>query len=142
MKVQARSRKKIDACRLCVATMISNDCELSLCLTEPKHDVSREQSLADAFDQSSAVLENLLVADVSSPSAAIQRAERALQLSDALSRLLPAEREAIVLKNWENMSLAEIAKAMERTPPAAAGLLKRGLHKLREEFARNEDSQG
>ncbi len=109
--------------------------------TAGKKDAYREQSLAEALDQSTALLENLMVADVSSPSDAIQRAERALQLTDALSRLLPAEREAIILKNWENMSLAEIGNRMERTPAAVAGLLKRGLHKLREEFARIEDSQ-
>ncbi len=62
-----------------------------------------------------------------------------MQLSVALARLLPDERRAIVLKNWENQSLTEIAEQMGRTPAAVAGLLKRGLHKLREEFARIQE---
>ena len=108
-------------------------------VTTQKHDAFREQSLVDALDQSSVRLEGWLAADVSSPSQSLQRDERASQLSAALSKLQPAEREAIMLKNWENKTLAEIAKQMDRTPAAVAGLLKRGLRKLREEFLRSRE---
>jgi RNA polymerase sigma-70 factor (ECF subfamily) len=107
-------------------------------VTTNKKDVYREQSLNAAFDHSSAVLEDFLAAKVSSPSLAIRRDEQAVQLSAALNQLLPAEREAIMLKNWENKTLCEIAEQMGRTPAAVAGLLKRGLHKLREEFSQIE----
>ena len=105
-------------------------------VTTGKHNVYREQSLAASLDRSSADLAEFLAADISSPSMALHREERAVRLSSALARLLPAEREAIVLKNWENKTITEIAKQMGRTTTAVAGLLKRGLHKLREEFDR------
>jgi DNA-directed RNA polymerase specialized sigma24 family protein len=42
------------------------------------------------------------------------------------------EAEKLVLQNWNNSSLAEIAEHMGRTPASVAGLLKRGLKRLRE----------
>ena len=42
-----------------------------------------------------------------------------------------AQREAIVLQHWHGYSLKKIAEHMDRTPVAVAGLLKRGLRRLR-----------
>ena len=42
------------------------------------------------------------------------------------------QREALLLHYWQGCSLAEIAGRLNRTPDAAGGLLKRGLHRLRE----------
>jgi RNA polymerase sigma-70 factor (ECF subfamily) len=73
-----------------------------------------------------------LAAEQSTPSQKLDQHEQAIRLADALAQLPDAQREALVLQNWDNWSLAEIAEHMGRTPAAVAGLLKRGLKRLRE----------
>ena len=53
-------------------------------------------------------------------------------LADALGRLPEAQREALVLQHWHGWSLAEIGAHLGRSPAAVAGLLHRGLTRLRE----------
>lgn len=91
-----------------------------------KRDVSRE------VDLSALRLGELLAADVSSPSQVARREEDALLLAAALGRLPEAQREAVVLQHWHGMTLAQIGERLGKTPVAAAGLLKRGLKRLRE----------
>lgn len=99
--------------------------------TAAKRDLGREQSLEAALDASSGRLENWLAAEQSSPSEHVQREEQALRLAQALAELPSAQREALVLQHWHGWSLAEIAKHLDRSPAAVAGLLKRGLAQLR-----------
>jgi len=101
-------------------------------LGREKRDVGRERSLQAALEQSSHRLEAWLVAEQSSPSQKMMRHEEAVQLAGALEKLPDAQREALVLKNWHDWSLAQIGQHMDRTPAAVAGLLKRGLKQLRE----------
>jgi RNA polymerase sigma-70 factor (ECF subfamily) len=96
-----------------------------------KRDPARERSLEAAIDQSSARLGDWLAADQSSPSQKLERAERSLRLAEALATLSDAQREALVLQHWQGCSLAEIAEHLDRTPAAVAGLIKRGLERLR-----------
>jgi RNA polymerase sigma-70 factor, ECF subfamily len=100
-------------------------------LTAAKRDLGREQSLEAALDASSARLECWLAADQSSPSDQLQREEQALRLAQALADLPEAQREALVLQHWHGWALADIARHMQRSPTAVAGLLKRGLQQLR-----------
>jgi RNA polymerase sigma-70 factor (ECF subfamily) len=100
-------------------------------LATGKRDLGREQSLEQALEASSARLENWLAAEQSSPSAQMQREEQALRLAQALAALPEAQREALVLRHWHDWSLAQIAAHLQRSPAATAGLLKRGLEKLR-----------
>jgi RNA polymerase sigma-70 factor (ECF subfamily) len=95
-------------------------------------DVSREQSLEAALDQSSCRLGALLAADQSSPSQQVERSEQTVQLANALAQLPEAQREALVLQHWHGWSLAQIGKHLGRTPAAVAGLLHRGLKQLRQ----------
>ncbi len=37
-----------------------------------------------------------------------------------------------MLQYWHGLTVAQISERLERTPVAVAGLLKRGLHRLRE----------
>ena len=61
------------------------------------------------------------------------RAERTiLRLVDALALLPEANRQALILRHCQGLSLAEISARLGRTPPAVAGLLKRGLAELRD----------
>lgn len=64
----------------------------------------------------------------------LMKQERAEQLASTLLKLLDDERSAVVLKHYHNWSVAEIAQHLDRTQDAVAGLLRRGLKKLREHF--------
>jgi RNA polymerase sigma-70 factor (ECF subfamily) len=100
-------------------------------LGRAKRDVARERSLEAALDQSSSRLEGWLAAVQSSPSQQVQRQEQAVRVAEALARLPEAQREALVLQHWHGWSLAEIARHLDRSPAAVAGLLRRGLRLLR-----------
>lgn len=101
---------------------------------QEKRDVSRERSLEDALRDSSARLGNWLAKEVVSPSEELQSQERAVRLATALACLPEAQREALVLQYWHGWSLAQIGEQLGRTREAVAGLLKRGLKKLRAEL--------
>jgi RNA polymerase sigma-70 factor (ECF subfamily) len=59
------------------------------------------------------------------------RSERLLRLAEALEALPEAQREAVELHHWQGWSVAEIARQLDRSTRAVAGLLQRGLQKLR-----------
>ncbi len=101
-------------------------------LRRDKRDLRREQNLPEAVDQSSARLEAMLIAPHSSPSQRAVRNEDLLRLADALTQLPEAQREAIVLHHLQSYSLSETAHSLGRTDAAVAGLLHRGLKKLRQ----------
>jgi RNA polymerase sigma-70 factor (ECF subfamily) len=100
-----------------------------------KRDHRREQALPEAIEQSSACLEGMLAASSSSPSQRAVRNEDLLRLADALTRLPGAQREAIVLHHLQGCSLSEAARSLGKTDASVAGLLHRGLRKLREIMA-------
>jgi RNA polymerase sigma-70 factor (ECF subfamily) len=97
-----------------------------------KRDCTREQSIHQAFDDTCSGMVSWLEAIQTSPSDAAQRNERMLQLACALDKLPVAQREAIELRHLHGLSLDEIARQLNRTQPAVAGLLRRGLEQLRE----------
>jgi RNA polymerase sigma-70 factor (ECF subfamily) len=97
-----------------------------------KRDVGLERSLEVALAGSSARLEMGLAANQSSPSERAQRHEDAIRLAEALLQLPEAQREALILQHWQGLALAEIGAQLGRTPAAVAGLIKRGLKRLRE----------
>lgn len=107
---------------------------LATTLADAIGDLPREKAIQDSLDRSSARLEAWLAAEQSSPSQKVQREEQLLQLSDALSRLSEDERTALELRYLQEppWSLADIAKHLNRpSAKAVAGLLSRGLEKLR-----------
>jgi RNA polymerase sigma-70 factor (ECF subfamily) len=101
-------------------------------LNRQKRDVSRERSLDDALEDSSARLEALLAAEQSSPSEKAARNEEVLRLEEALALLPEPQREAVVLRHFHDWPLADISRQMGRTQAAVAGLLHRGLVRLNE----------
>ena len=96
-----------------------------------KRDVRRERSIEAAIDASSVRLERWLASDESTPSQKAQRSEQLLRLTDAIAELPEAQQQAIILHYWQGHSLADIANRLDRTIPSIAGLLHRGLKKLR-----------
>jgi len=97
-----------------------------------KRDIAREQSLSADIEQSAGGLENWLAADHTSPSMAAERNEHLLHLANALAELPDEQREVVILKHIRDRKLQQIADESGRTVPAVAGLLRRGLAKLRE----------
>jgi RNA polymerase sigma-70 factor (ECF subfamily) len=101
-------------------------------------EIGRQRSLEDALAASSARLEAWLAADQPSPSDQVVRQEQLLRLAEALAGLPEDQRAAVELHYLHEESVAEIATHMGRTRPAVAGLLRRGLQRLRENL-RNGD---
>ena len=92
--------------------------------------VNREDaSAAEAMDS--------LIADAvqSTPSQRILRDENSVQLTAALERLLPDQREAVRLRYLEGLTVKEIALALKRSEKAAGALILRGLAALRKLLA-------
>jgi RNA polymerase sigma-70 factor (ECF subfamily) len=100
-------------------------------LGRERRDARRDQSLEAALEASSARLDALLAAQVSSPSQQAARNEQLLRVAGALEELPPAQREAVTLHYLQGRTLAEVAAQLDRTPAAVMGLLHRGLKGLR-----------
>lgn len=95
-----------------------------------KRDVSRERSMDAEIDGSFRRAESWLAASRSSPSQQATKKEELLRLADALTRLPEAQRDAVILRHLQGMSLAEVAGQLKRSEAAVAGLVYRGLNKL------------
>jgi RNA polymerase sigma-70 factor (ECF subfamily) len=100
-------------------------------LKRANYDATRERSLDEALEASSARLEAWLAADQSSPSERAVRDEQLLHLADALAQLPADQQTAVVRHHLQGGSLAEVAQEMGRSKEAVAGLLHRGLTRLR-----------
>lgn len=96
-----------------------------------KRDIRRERAIAHRLDQSSQCLAQFLAASQTSPSQQVVRNEQAEKLASALAQLPDDQRVAVIHKHFHGASLAAIATDMDRSTLAVAGLLKRGLKKLR-----------
>jgi RNA polymerase sigma-70 factor, ECF subfamily len=92
----------------------------------------RKVVLNQTLDDSSARLEEWLAAVQSSPSQRASNHEQLLRLAQALAELPENQRQAVELRHLKRRSLAETAEVMGISPQAVAGLLRRGLGKLRD----------
>ena len=109
-------------------------------LTRAKRDIRKERSLHADLDASASRLEGWLATEQSSPSQKMERHERALQLAEALAQLPEAQREAVVLRHFQGLPLAEIAAQLDCTTAAVTGLLQRGLKNLRNSLTDGSES--
>jgi RNA polymerase sigma-70 factor (ECF subfamily) len=107
-------------------------------LSAQKRDIRMERSLDAGLDGSMQRLGQLLPADSSSPSRRAHKNEQLLALAQALNRLPETQRQAVELHHLLGLSLSEVAERLQSTKPAVAGLLHRGLKKLRELLADTE----
>ena len=99
---------------------------------QARRDVGAERSLEADLDASCSRLDAWLAADQTSPSEAAGAHERAAALAGAVAELPDDQREVILLKHCHGLSLADIATHTGRTTASVAGLLRRGLQRLRE----------
>ena len=97
-----------------------------------KRDAGLEQSLQAAFNDSSLCMERYLAGDHSGPELRAIRNEQLLGLAAAVESLPDDQRMAVTLHHLQGKSSAEIATQMDKTTVAVAGLLRRGLKRLRE----------
>ncbi|MFO0808019.1 MAG: sigma-70 family RNA polymerase sigma factor [Gemmataceae bacterium] len=97
-------------------------------------DARLERELAEEADRSSRVLDGALADPQSTPSAQASKRERGVALADALSRLPPDYREAVILRNLEGLSFPDAAQRMGRSVDSVQKLWVRALAKLRDEL--------
>jgi RNA polymerase sigma-70 factor (ECF subfamily) len=108
-------------------------------LRRAKRDVAKETVLDPALDRSGLDTPSWMAAPGNTPSEIAAGGERMLALSEGLQSLPDDQCQAIVLRYWQGLPLAEIAARMERTPASVAGLLHRGLVRLRDLLASLEN---
>lgn len=95
-----------------------------------KRDISREQPGEGLVDVSGRQ---------TSPSQKAMRSERRRQLEQAIDELPEGQRDAVRMRFLEEASLADIARRMERSEEAVAGLLKRGIAQLKRSIRDQSD---
>jgi RNA polymerase sigma-70 factor (ECF subfamily) len=101
-------------------------------LGQQKRDAGAERSLEADLDASSCRLDAWLAAEQSTPSEQLGRLERAEALAAAITALPADQQEVLLLKHCHGLPLADIADRLGRSPASVAGLLRRGLERLRE----------
>ncbi len=101
-------------------------------LGRQQRDVKLEKSLQASLDDSSAKLERWLAADQSSPSQHLVRQEQFVRLAEALAQVPEEQRTVLELRHLQGQSIGAISRSLNRSEAAVAGLLRRGLQKLRE----------
>jgi RNA polymerase sigma-70 factor (subfamily 1) len=99
-----------------------------------KRDVRKEIKLGQSADtgKTSMALAAHIVAQLTSPSRLVERAEKIAILERTLSEMNELDREVIALRNFEELSNIETARILEIEPAAASKRYLRALKRLRE----------
>ncbi len=97
-------------------------------------DASRDVSIFRREDSeaSSAELAERLIGCQTSPSQAVQRAERRLRIEQALEAMAAIDREVLVLRHFEELTNTETAQVLNVSPTAATNRYARALNRLKE----------
>jgi RNA polymerase sigma-70 factor (ECF subfamily) len=91
----------------------------------------QSQSLETALEETSLRLERWISSEGPGPASDLARQDRLLSLTQALSRLPADQRTALELHHLQGHAVSEVARLMQRSPTAVAGLLFRGMKTLR-----------
>src|SRR5262249_4747262 len=108
---------------------------LANALTDAVRKLDREQARGrtiGALEESSSRLEAWLADQRPTPGEQATRQEQLLRLADGLARLPEDQRPALELRHLQGWTVPRISQRMQRSTAAVAGLLRRGLKKLRE----------
>lgn len=105
-----------------------------------KRSADKDRSMDDEAGRARP-LRDQLAAEQSTPSADLIRLENRDGIRRILEELPPDQRQAIELRHLEGRSLQELASYFGRSEEAVAGLLKRGMQKLRARLDRLEGEQ-
>jgi len=97
-----------------------------------KRDLRMEQSLQVALNESTIRVERWLATEDQSPSQRAMANEQMMTLARSLLTLPADQRRAVELHHLQGHPSAEVARRMDKTEVAVAGLLRRGLKNLRE----------
>jgi RNA polymerase sigma-70 factor (ECF subfamily) len=103
-----------------------------------KRNVHVEESLQAALSESAIRAERWLASADGTPSQCAIANEQMIVLAASLMRLPQDQRRAIELHHLQGLSSAAVAERLGRTEIAVAGLLRRGLKRLRELMRENE----
>lgn len=103
-----------------------------------KRDIAREHPLDADLDRSASGMADWLAASHTSPSGRASHNEQLLRLANALAELPETMREVVVLKHCQGWTLQQIADRIDRSVPAVASYLRRGLEQLREHLTRGD----
>lgn len=98
-------------------------------LRTAKNNVARSLRLGD-LQNSFVRLEQLLVADDTSPSQVMQRNEDITRMLAVLQTLPSKQKMAVILKHLRGHTLKEVSEILEVSESAVAGLLHRGRQQL------------
>lgn len=98
-----------------------------------------EQSLEQALEASSTRLEAWLAREESTPGRKAVHSEQLSRLAEALLQLPDDQRQAVELHHLQGLSLADVGQQLCRSREAVAGLVFRGLKKLRSLLAEKEE---
>ena len=97
-------------------------------------DLRRQESLQAALDRSSLAVQRALSSPLTSPSARLEKRERAVLLADALEKLPADYREVFILRSLEHVPVEEIAARMGRSTNAVYKLWYRAMTSLKREL--------
>jgi RNA polymerase sigma-70 factor (subfamily 1) len=100
-----------------------------------RRDVHLEQALEVEVERSASGLAAGLAANHTSPSQRAARNEELIRLADALSQLPEPQRTVVIQKHLAGRTMQDIASDLDKTIPAVASLLRRGLEELRQRMS-------
>ena len=97
-------------------------------------DVLREEPGGIDLEQSASRFGRGLVAAISSPSHQAARRELAVLVADALERLPEDYRDVLLLRHWEGLTFADVARRLGRSEDSVEKLWVRALGRLRKQM--------
>jgi RNA polymerase sigma-70 factor (ECF subfamily) len=99
-----------------------------------KRNVLLESEALEILDQSSAMIEQRLLARVDSPSSLASRREQAIHLAAALEQLRPTYHEVILLHHFQGMEFQQVADQLGRSLHSVKNLWMRALIALKRQM--------
>ena len=95
-------------------------------------DCRLEQEFNRQISDASSVLQTAFADESPSPSEKLAQKERAVILAEAIDKLPPDYRDVVVLRHFEQLPFAEIAKRMEKSLNSVRNVWPRALAKLKQ----------